>query len=500
MPKSEPARRPNILWITTDQQRRDTIAELGYSHMHTPNLDRLVRGGVAFTRAYCQSPICTPSRSSFMTGMYASSVHQNRNKAGYFPPEYRGEPLLVTKILADAGYDCGLIGKLDLASDHIGIEERANDGFRYFKYSSLPCSPHPEEETHDYQVWLRSLGHDPTTLLGRKAVHRHAKGRFLPPSPEDDNVPAELHQSKWCADRSIEFISEEREGPWLLCLNIFDPHPPYDPPWEYYKRFDPSSLPDPHFTESDLTSQERLNGVEYQVDARRPEARDIPQLRAAYYAMIELVDEQIGRILSYLDETGQRDETLIVFTTDHGDMLGDHGLTRKGCRFYDGLVRVPFLWSWPGHFEAGLQSDALVELTDIAPTLLEITGQNKPRRMTGISLLPILTGQASPRRHRDFVRSEYFDVQNSGFQLTAVEGPDPGRFTFGTMYRDERWKLVVYHTHSMGELFDMENDPNEFENLWDHPARQALKAELIKASFDAAVLGGDIGPPLKLRT
>ena len=166
MPKSEAARRPNILWITTDQQRHDTIAELGYSHMHTPNLDRLVRGGVAFTRAYCQSPICTPSRSSFMTGMYASSVHQNRNKAGYFPPEYRGEPLLVTKILADAGYDCGLVGKLDLASDQLGIEERADDGFRYFQYSSLPCSPNPHQQTHDYQVWLRSLGQDPTTLLG----------------------------------------------------------------------------------------------------------------------------------------------------------------------------------------------------------------------------------------------------------------------------------------------------------------------------------------------
>ena len=117
-----------------------------------------------------------------------------------------------------------------------------------------------------------------------------------------------------------------------------------------------------------------------------------------------------------------------------------------------------------------------------------------------MSMLPLLTGQSSPRCHRDFVRSEYFDVQNSGFQLTEAEEPDPGQFTFGTMYRDERWKLVVYHTHSTGELFDMENDPNEFENLWDDAAYQAIKADLMKASFDAAVLGGDIGPPLKLKT
>jgi len=142
---------------------------------------------------------------------------------------------------------------------------------------------------------------------------------------------------------------------------------------------------------------------------------------------VPIIDDQLGRILQALEESGQRDNTIVVFTSDHGETLGDHGLVQKGCRFYEGLVRVPLIFSWPGHIEAGQRSDALVELSDKAPTLLQLCGQEIPEDMTGKSLAPILTGEVSPEHHRDFVRCEYYDA------LKARDG------TLATMYRDRRY-------------------------------------------------------------
>ncbi len=478
---SEQNPRPNILWICTDQQRYDTIGALGNPYVSTPNIDRLVDEGVAFTHAYCQSPICTPSRGSFLTGMYPSAVHVNGNGNEYFPDS----PPLVTRVLADAGYDCGLIGKLHLASAYHRIEPRANDGYRYWQYSHAPRDDW--EIGHDYADWVRSKGY----ILGEltKSI---------------DGVPAELHQTTWCAEKTIEFMRQEREGPWLASVNIYDPHPPFNPPKTYRDMFDPVDMPGPLFRESDLEQQKKLEAVDFQSKGRSPEELDIrspivPQspgtaelassggrdgktLQAAYYAMIKLIDDVLGRILETLEETGQRERTVIIFTSDHGETLGDHGLIQKGCRFYEGLVRVPLIFSLPGHFEGGLRSDALVGLLDKAPTLLELAGLEISDRMQGMSLLPILRGEASPDHHRDFVRCEFYD---------ALDQPDG---TFATMYRDRRYKLVMYHGHAHGELYDLEADPEEFENLWDAPGAQSLKVDLMKQSYDASMLAMDRGP------
>ena len=194
--------------------------------------------------------------------------------------------------------------------------------------------------------------------------------------------------------------------------------------------------------------------------------------------MIELVDDQFGRLLDALEAAGQAERTVVVFTSDHGESAGDHGLTQKGCRFFDGLTRVPLIWRWPGRFVAGLRSDALVELTDIAPTLLEIAGLPVPEETQGRSLLPILRGAAPSDEHRDYVRCEYLD---------AVDFPGHTR---ATMYRNRRWKLNVYHNHGLGELYDMQADPHEFDNLWDSPDHRELVRDdgLLQASFNATVM------------
>jgi len=459
--------RPNILWICTDQQRYDTIGALGNPHVHTPNLDRLAAEGVAFTHAFCQSPICTPSRASFLTGMYPSTIHACTNGNDV----WAGAAPLISKLLADAGYDTGLAGKLHLAGAHGRIEPRGDDGYRVFEWSHHPHNDWPEG--HAYADWLRSRGYDPD----RVKSHPEA-------------LPVELHQTMWCAERAIAFIEGAGDQPWLMSVNPFDPHAPFDPPAEILRRFDPETLPDPLFRESDLACQARLAAVDFQNPARRPHEFSARQVKAAYYAMIELLDMAVGRMLETLERLGQRERTLIIFTSDHGEMLGDHGLLLKGCRFYEGLVRVPLIIAWPGHIPAGLVSDALVELTDLMPTVAEACGLPIPERVQGRSLLPLLTGRADPHHHRDFVRCEYYRVLNP--DAPGREGLFEG--SYATMIRDRRHKLVVYHGHPLGELFDLTADPGEFDNLWDNPADADIRFDLLKRNFDALAFAVDIGP------
>jgi arylsulfatase A-like enzyme len=490
--------RPNILWLCTDQQRYDTLGAQGNRHVRTPRLDELWRSGTAFTHAYCQSPICTPSRASFLTGTYPSTCHNTRNGNDTFSGRFP----LVTRLLADAGYDCGLIGKLHLASAYGRIEPRTDDGYRYWRYSHGPRDDWPVG--HDYADWVRERG----SVLGELIQ-------------DPAGVPAPLHQTTWCAERTIEFITDEQrpaDTPWMACVNIYDPHPPFNPPQEYRDRYDPAAMPGPLFRASDLAQQERLAAVDFQSRGRQPDdldigspvipvaprpegseaiessvvpsamlahatARDARTLQAAYYAMIELIDDQVARVLDALQTSGQADNTLVIFTSDHGEMLGDHGLIQKGCRFYEGLVRVPLILSWPGRIGAGQQSDALVELTDLAPTLLEAAGEPVPEWMQGRSLLPLSCGDAPLDRHRDAVWCEYFD---------ALDAPDATR---ATMYRRGHYKLVVYHGHGLGELYDLERDPGEFDNLWDDPEHAALKSELLVESYAAAMATVDVGTP-----
>ena len=459
------SKRPNILWYCTDQQRFDTIGALGNPHVRTPVVDDLVAKGVAFTHTYCQSPICTPSRSSFMSGLYPSRVHNTRNGNDTFP----SWPPVITKLIADAGYTCGLVGKFHLQSSGKRTEPRIDDGFSYWKFSHAPRDDW--KEGHDYADGVRAQGGDLNTLR-----------------ESDDRVPAELHQTTWGSEKSIEFIRQKHDRPWLLNVNIYDPHPPVIPPRAYADKFDPEDMPGPHFKKSDLKAQAKLAGCDFQDEIRTPLEHDAKSAQARYYAMIPLIDDQFARILAALDETGQRNNTVIIFTSDHGESLGDHGLMYKGCRFYEGLVRVPLIFSWPSRFVQNTQNDALVEMLDLSATLLDLAEVEAPEYLQGISLTSLLKGVSDGHHHRDFVRSEYFDALDPHF--TGGVG------TFATMHRTRQHKLCVYHGKGVGELFDLETDPWEHENLWADAAHADIKNQLLAESFDAHVqLTTDMGSP-----
>lgn len=462
---------PNILWYCTDQQRFDTIACLGNPHINTPNLDRLASMGTAFTSCYTQSPICTPSRATFLTGRYPATHHVHRNGNEYFP----SSEVLVTKILADAGYDCGLAGKLHLSRAKDRIEKRPDDGYRAFHWSHHPQPDWPEG--HAYADWLkREKGVDPEELFTDVRELMYGPG-----------VPEEFHQTTWCTEKTIEFITEKRSGPWLMSVNPYDPHPPFDPPAEYLERYDPNALPYPLFRESDIEHQRHFTGIDQQsknaVDPRSTgeASYDARAVKACYYAMIELIDNQFGRILDVLEETQQLSNTIIIFTSDHGELLGDHGLLYKGCRFYEASVHVPLIVAWPKAWKCGLRSEALVELVDLPQTILEAVGLSAPAFMQGKSLAPIAAGLSDPDYHKKAVICEYND---------ALQHPDG---THASMRFDGRYKTVVYHGHQIGELYDLHDDPGEFNDLWNDPASKELRARLIIELLDALMASSGPG-------
>jgi len=450
--------RPNILWYCTDQQRFDTIGALGNPHVHTPVIDELVHKGVAFTNAYCQSPICTPSRASIMTGLYPSKARNTRNGNDTFPTDTP----LISKLIADSGYACGLIGKFHLVSAGKRPEPRLDDGFDYWQHSHAPRDDWPEG-AHAYADWVREQGKDLDTM-------RHS----------DERVDPEYHQTKWASDCAIDFISRDHgDRPWLLNVNVYDPHPPFIPPKEYEKRFDPDDMPGPYFKESDLEHQRKLGSIDFQGEPKPPEACDAKSAQARYYAMIAQIDDQLARILKALDDTGQRENTVIIFTSDHGETLGDHGLMFKGCRFYEGLVKVPLIFSQPVAFESNKQCGGLVELLDLSATILDIAGVDIPEYHQGRTLLPILKGEETGQHIREAARCEYFDALDPHFT--------GGTGSFATMYRTERYKLVVYHNKDLGELYDLREDPWEFNDLWDDPGHAEVKNRLVYESFNQHV-------------
>ena len=399
-----------------------------------------------------------------MSGMYPSRVHNTRNGNDTYP----ASPPLISKLIADSGYHCGLIGKFHLTSGGHRPEPRLDDGFTDWWHSHAPRDDWPEG-THDYADWVREQGGDLNAMRDT-----------------DENVPPEFHQTKWASERAVEFISRDHASPWMLNINVYDPHPPFVPPKSYSDRFSPDDMPGPYFQDSDLAHQAKLSSVDFQGGAARPEDIDAKGCQAKYYAMIAQIDDQFARIMETLEATGQADNTVIIFTSDHGETLGDHGLIQKGCRFYEGLVRVPLIFSWPGKIQAGVQCDGLVELLDMSATILDLCGIDVPDYFQGESLLPILIGENDGAVIRDFVRCEFFDALDTHF--TGGVG------SFATMYRDATHKLTVYHDQHLGELYDLTADPWEFNDLWDDPASSAIKSELVLKSFDAHVnLTTDVG-------
>ncbi|GLX70667.1 sulfatase family protein [Paenibacillus glycanilyticus] len=472
--------KPNILWICTDQQRYDTLGCYGNEWVNTPHIDSLARTGVQFDHAYCQSPVCTPSRSSFMTGRYPRTTRCRANGQN-IPADEK----LISRLLADEGYTCGLSGKLHLSACHPSVnsatERRIDDGFHQFFWSHHPMSEWP---TNEYTQWLKQKG--------KTFQAPHIEGsKHVQTGPD-----AEDHQTTWCAEKAVQFIetNADYDKPWFFICNMFDPHHPFDPPKAYLDKYLArlDEIPLPKYKEGELEGKplyqridhEGAYGMKGHLPFSEMDNNDHRLLKAAYWAMVDLIDEQVGRMLEALKQSGQLDNTIVVFMSDHGELLGDHGMYLKGPHFYECSVRVPLIVSWPGYIQGGRRNKQLVELVDLAPTLLDAAGIKVYEGMQGKSLWPYLSANIDTLHREDI----YCESNDANFKHNQ-------RSAWATMLRTATHKLVVYHGDSLGELYDLEDDPDEFNNLWHDPAYIAVKLELMNRLCDRMAFTVDPLPP-----
>lgn len=473
------SQKPNILWICTDQQRLDTLGCYGNRFVSTPHLDALAAQSVQCFNMYSQSPVCAPSRASFLSGRYPCTCGVRQN--GQDIPDTER---LVPRILRDeGGYTCGLSGKLHISVCHPSVcpdmERRIDDGYDVFRWSHHPAGRGKANWSgNDYTNWLTSMGVDfrTTPLDGCKYV--------------DMGMPAEYSQTTWCFSEAIRFIGENQEKPWFFSLNCFDPHHPFDPPKEYFDRYLPilDELPLPDYVPGELDHkpvfQQKDHEGAYNSKGNYPydemTDHDHRVITAAYYAMIDQIDHEVGRIIQYLKDIGQYENTLILFTSDHGESLGDHGIYLKGPYCYETGVHVPFIISWPGHTAAGLKRNALMELVDVAPTLLQAAGIPVPEAMQGRSFLPLICDASQPDQFRQSVYCEFYNAN--------INHRDPRAYL--TMAFDGRFKVIKTHyadgakLHPEGELYDLQADPHEHVNLYDNPLYIREKTRMLECLCD----------------
>ena len=465
-----PARgRPNILLLCTDQQRYDSLGVYGNPAAQTPVLDRLAVDGTLFKNCYVQNTICSPSRASLFTGMYARNHGLWAN--GVALPAHRK---LFTRALADAGYDCGMVGKQHLAAcAGWQTEPRRDDGYRVFEWAHDPIHGSPQNA---YHRWLAD--HHPEILARLTGRIDPEAGNVARTATPANLVPVEAHFSHWVAERSIAFIAEPARAvdqPFFLIANFFDPHHPFGAPGEYRRRFDAAAIAPPVGSQEELLNkpavQREYSKASYagQAPGFLDYAEDeIREVRAAYHAMIAFIDSEVGRVLEALERSGRADDTLVVFTSDHGELLGDHQMLLKGPMMYDCCARVPLVMRWPGRVAAGQRRDELVQWIDLTATLLDVADAHGLPDAQGSSLMPLAAG--GPVTWRRWALSEYRDAGHPGAAGVHT-----------TMLRWDDTKLVLWHgdpaapRETEGELYDLANDPDELVNLYDEPSKRELR-------------------------
>jgi arylsulfatase len=453
-----PDGRPNFVFVITDQQRFDTIAALGHEHAITPHLDRLVDRGTAFTRTYVTAPSCAPSRASLFTGLYPHTTGVLKNNDPWSHSW--------VELLADSGYRCANVGKMHTFpyTTPLGFHERH---VVENKDRSNPALPFFLDEW-DKAFHARGLiKPDRATKYRAVPDYRERLGAFVWDAPED------LHADNFVGGLAAHWLDVyPGDEPFFLQIGFPGPHPPYDPTQSHLDRYAEVDIPLPHDSAQDRAGQPfalhdlRRDNREVDHDAivhlDDPSPEQLRRQRRHYLANVSMIDDQLGLLVEALERRGVLADTVIVFTSDHGDCLNDHGHIQKWT-MYEPSVRVPAIVAGPG-IRAGQRIDGLTSLMDLGPTVLELAGLTPPEWMEARSLLPALRGADWPGR--DYAFAEH--ARDMILQRTALM----------TMVRDDTMKLVEFVDSTEGQLFDLVADPWEEHNLWDDPARAADRTRL----------------------
>ncbi len=424
--------RPNLLFIMDDQHRHDYLTAAGASFLRTPNLDRIAASGVRFTQCFTNAPVCAPARIGLASGLQPARLGCLDNKC-YLPrhitPYYAR--------LRDAGYRVGCVGKLDLAKPdpYNGRHGDRPSVFGWGFTHPVECEGKmhagmADEPRGPYGFWLQEQGL--FERFRKDYAVRQANG-WIRDASHDSVLPAWAFEDTYIGRRAVEWIDNVPDDyPWHLFVSFVGPHDPFDPPTTYADRYRDAAMPP--------ALRSRHEGKPNWINARRTSLSDdeVAVTRRQYCAAVELIDRQVGEIVAAVARRGMGENTCIVFASDHGEMLGDHGLYTKSVP-YEPALRVPLLVSGP-NIPGGRTSDALVELIDIHPTLCALAGLPGREGLDAKDFGPVLTGARST--HREEAASAL-----RAFRLVRTAGH----------------KLVMHHTGET-ELYDLENDPEEREN------------------------------------
>ena len=509
--------RPNFLFIITDQHRADHLGCYGNPVVRTPNIDGLAATGTRFERFYTATPICMPNRATLMTGRMPS-LHGARHNG--IPLSLRATTFV--DVLAAAGYHTALIGKCHLQSIKedlpvIGMPERdpqrlpvpeglreawKGDDGRYdqelpatwsrdpefepvlpyygFRHMELAIK-HADQVVGHYDRWLRARHPDPDSLRG--VEHQLPGNDYRAPQAWRTRMPEELYPTTYVEERTLAFLeahaSSGRQRPFFLQCSFPDPHHAFTPPGRYWDMYHPEQVALPasfHPGENPVPRhlrelyEERDRGGSDRNGMRtfaitEPEAREAIALT---YGMITMIDDAVGRIRERLRGLGLADDTVVVFTSDHGDFMGDHQLLLKGALHYQGLVRVPLIWTDPSAAARDVVNRSLCNAPDLPSTILHRAGLEEPNGMQGTSLLPAPEG--ADTGHDSLLIEEHQRRGHMGFDHN---------FRARTLITRDR-RLTLYEGADWGELYDLENDPHEMRNLWDDDGSRKQRGELME--------------------
>lgn len=506
---------PNILLFMTDQHRADHLGCYGNPQVRTPNIDRIAQRGVVFDRFHVSSPICMPNRSTLVTGRMPS-LHGVRHNGIALSLD----DATFVEALRRRGYRTALVGKSHLQNMQDeppmvkpqDFPERAvveglrtacrdhRDGEAYeqelcsrwrnaahrlhlpyygFEHVEL-CMEHGDMAFGDYERWLKERLPNADDLRGPQLAARE-EGLTVPQAWRT-RLPEQLYPSSYIAERSIAYLqahaSRQGSQPFFLMCSFPDPHHPFTPPGRYWDMYDPREVVLPETCKTPPESapphlrwlHEERAGGRARLDTPRVIAVSPEEAREAIaltYGMVTMIDDRIGQIMRALEEQGLAEDTLVIFTSDHGDFMGDHGLLFKGPLHYRGLVRVPFIWSEPGGRIHG-RSDALHSTLDIAQSIFERTATAPYHDIQGVSVLASLACEGTSAGHDAVLIEDEIQRVFGGFD-------EPVRLR--TLITG-RWRMTHYLGADWGELYDLAQDPGESRNLWFDPAHAPMRSQL----------------------
>ncbi len=464
--------KPNIVFINTDQQRYDSLACYGNPVAKTPNIDRLAEEGVSFHSCYTSNPVCMPARASWFTGQYPS---HNGCWMNGVPLDRNAD--LVQNRLKDAGYATALIGKIHLDNVWLRTEPHPKYGFDLL----IECEGDPYCKDTYFQ-WLDDQDlFDDYMEQFKAGGHKDGYTR---------RIPEDKHMNNWIAGHVEDYFNDRQQDgkPFFLVVGFFDPHHPFDLCEPYASRFKPDDMPLPTYVEGEEEqmpppSRKRFdNSCDITLDAPR-----IRRTIAAHHATINHVDAMVGRIMNALEHSGLEKNSVVIFNSDHGEMLGDHGIIHKGPVFYEQALHVPLIYRFPRHLEVRGEDHGFTSHVDLAATIASLCDAKPPQCHQGRPLFDTDL-QLRPVPARDAALTEWRDRHHEA----APDKP----FETARVLRTADWTYVYYHGRDYGELYDRKNDPGEHKNLWTDPEHQSTRRELHDRLLDFLIAN----EPLPKRT